>query len=44
VTVWCAWTYGGDLICDADNENDLRRQLALYDIDEDEVFIARFNA
>jgi hypothetical protein len=44
VTVWCAWNDWGGLICEADNENDLRRQLALYGIYEDEVIIGKVTA
>lgn len=42
--VWVAYSANGDLIVEADNENDLYRKLALYDIDEDEVYIGRVTA
>jgi hypothetical protein len=41
VTVWVAYNRHGDLIAEADNENDLLRTLAAAGIDEDEVFIGR---
>jgi hypothetical protein len=42
--VWVAYNDCGELICEADNENDLRRQLALYGIYEDEVIIGKVTA
>lgn len=44
MSVWVAYNDYGDLIVEADNENDLLRQLALYDIYEDEVLIGVITA
>lgn len=42
--IWVAYNEYGDLVIDADNENDLLRALYACGVDEDEVIIARVTA